>query len=162
MGADGDVSNCAWYRTIVNAPFSGAYTIFLGSVADVMNPFVDGTSVPAANVSSNSFTANLSAGSHTVAIFTAHYGRNKLVGYNGPISQMYVKGLSGTAYLFGIPVSGPTSLTNWKIMGSVAQFVGNSNLIFGLGKFADGFGAVSGMRPQRGASYGSKATPPLA
>jgi hypothetical protein len=47
-------------------------------------------------------------------------------------------------------------------MGSVAQFVGNSNLIFGLGKFADGFGAVSGMRPQRGASYGSKATPPLA
>jgi hypothetical protein len=48
------------------------------------------------------------------------------------------------------------------IYGSVAQFVGNSNLIFGLGKFADGFGAVSGMRPQRGASYGSKATPPLA
>jgi len=124
MGADGDVSNCAWYRTAVNAPSSGAYAISLGSVADAMIPFVDGAAIPAANVSSNSFTANLSAGSHTVAIFTSHYGRNKLVGYNGPISQMYVKGLSGTAYLLGAPLSDPTALINWKVMMTNSSAVG--------------------------------------
>jgi beta-galactosidase len=127
MGADGDVSNCAWYRTSVNAPSSGIYTIVLGSVADRMIPFVDGTAVPAANITTNSFmsfTVTLNAGSHTVAIFTSHDGRNKLVGYVGPISQMYVKGLSGSAYLFGSPVGDPTSLTNWKVMATNSAAVG--------------------------------------
>ena len=126
MGADGEVSNCAWYRTVVNAPASGSYTISLANVADHMIPFVDGTAVPATNVSASSFTAALSAGSHTIAIFTAHYGRNKLVGYNGPISRMYVKGLSGTAYLLGAPVSGPTSLTNWNVMMTNSAAVGQT------------------------------------
>ncbi len=116
MGADGDISNCAWYRTTVNAPSAGVYTVSLGNVADHMIPFVDGTAVPTANVSKNSFVATLSAGSHAVAIFTAHYGRDKLVGYVGPISQMYVKGLSGQAYLFGTPLSSPAPLTSWKVM----------------------------------------------
>jgi beta-galactosidase len=116
MGADGDVSCYAWYRTAVNAPTDGTYAISLGSVADAMIPFVDGTAVPAANISANSFTAGLSAGNHTVAIFTSHNGRNKLYGYVGPISQEYVKGLSGTAYLFGGLVGGPASLTSWQVM----------------------------------------------
>jgi beta-galactosidase len=116
MGADGDVSSYAWYRTIVNTPSAGTYTIFPESVADAMIPFVDGAAVPAANVTANSFTTTLSAGSHIVAIFTSHYGRNKLYPYIGPISKMYDKGLSGTAYLLGAPVSGPTSLTDWKVM----------------------------------------------
>ena len=126
MGADGDVSNCAWYRTTVNAPAAGSYTILLGSSADAMIPFVDGTAVPAANISANSFTTTLSVGSHTVAVFTSHYGRNKLVGYVGPISQMYVKGLSGTAYLLGLPVSGPTSLTSWTVMMTNSSAVGSA------------------------------------
>ena len=92
MGADGDVSSYAWYRTTVNAPAAGTYTIFPGNVADAMIPFVDGAAVPAANVTSDSFTATLSAGSHTVAIFTSHYGRNKLYPYVGPISQDVCQG----------------------------------------------------------------------
>jgi len=115
MGADGNVSNCAWYRTTLNVETAGNYTVHFGSVADHMVPFVDGLAVPAANVSANSFTATLSAGPHTVAIFTAHYGRNKLITY-GPISQLYVKGLSGPAWLFGNPVSAPTALTSWSVM----------------------------------------------
>ena len=126
MGAGGDVSNCAWYRTIINVPSSGAYSLSFGNVADHMIPFVDGAAVPPTNVSSNSFTATLSAGSHAIAIFSAHYGRNKLVGYNGPISQMYEKGLSGTAYLFGVPVGSSTLRANWKVMMTNSSAVGST------------------------------------
>jgi hypothetical protein len=91
----------------VIAPFSGTYAMLLENMADAMIPFVDGTPVPAANIAANSFTVTLGAGSHTVAIFTSHYGRNKLVGYLGPISPMSIKGLSGAAFLFGHPVSAP-------------------------------------------------------
>ena len=38
MGADGDISCYAWYRTTVNAPASGTNTISLGNVADHMMP----------------------------------------------------------------------------------------------------------------------------
>jgi len=126
MGADGDASNCAWYRTLVNVPSPGSYSISFVNVADHMIPFVDGVAVPSTNVSSNSFTATFSAGSHTVAIFTAHYGRNKLVGYNGEISQMYVKGLTGPAYFFGAPVSGPAPLAGWRVMMTDSSAVGSA------------------------------------
>jgi beta-galactosidase len=116
MGADGDVSSCAWYRTTINAPVDGTYSLLLGNVADAMIPFVDGTAVPAADVSANSFTATLSAGSHLVAVFTSHNGRDKLYPYVGPISAMHVKGLSGTARLLGVPVNGPTPLTDWQVL----------------------------------------------
>jgi beta-galactosidase len=116
MGADGDVSSYAWYRTTINVPASSTNSISFGDVADHMIPFVDGMAVPAANVSANSFKAALSAGSHTIAVFTSHSGRNKLYPYIGTISNMYAKGLSGTARLFGTPASGPTSLTNWNVM----------------------------------------------
>ena len=126
MGADGDVSNCAWYRTIVTVPSSGTYRISFVTVADHMIPFVDGVAVPSTNVSSNSFTATLRAGSHKIAIFTAHYGRNKLVGYTGEISQMFVKGLTGPAYVFGSPVSGPTPLADWRLMMTDSSAVGQT------------------------------------
>ncbi len=116
MGADGDVSSYAWYRTTINVPASSTNSISFGNAADHMIPFVDGAAVPAANVLASSFTAALSAGSHTIAVFTSHSGRNKLYPYIGAISNMYAKGLSGTARLFGTPASGPTSLTNWNVM----------------------------------------------
>ena len=52
-----------------------------------------------------------------------------------------------------------------SFMGSVAQFVGDFGMILGAVKVFDGFyghfAAVLGIRPQRGASFGSKATPLL-
>jgi beta-galactosidase len=116
MGADGDVSSYAWYRTTINVPSPGTNSIFFGNAADHMIPFVDGAAVPAADVSANSFTAAFSAGSHTIAVFTSHSGRNKLYPYIGAISNMYPEGLSGTARLFGTPVNGTSSLTNWNVM----------------------------------------------
>ncbi|HEY5232116.1 MAG TPA: beta-galactosidase [Verrucomicrobiae bacterium] len=116
MGADGDVSSYAWYRTTINVPAADTNSIFFGNVGDHMLPFVDGVAVPAANVSANSFTAALSAGSHTIAVFTSHAGRNKFYPYIGSISNLYAKGLSGAARLFGPPVNGSVSLTNWNVM----------------------------------------------
>ena len=116
MGTDGDVSSYAWYRTTINVPAAGTNSIFFGNAADHMIPFVDGAAVPAGDVSANSFTAAFSAGSHTIAVFTSHAGRNKFYPYIGAISNLYAKGLSGTARLFGMPVNGPASLTNWNVM----------------------------------------------
>ena len=47
------------------------------------------------------------------------------------------------------------------IFGSVAQSVGDFSMILGAVKLFDGFAEVTGIRPQRGASSGSKATPLL-
>jgi beta-galactosidase len=115
MGADGDVSCYAWYRTTLNISTAGTNSISFGNAADHVIPFVDGTAVPAANVAGNSFTASLSTGSHTLAVFTSHSGRNKLYPYIGSISNMYPKGLSGTARLFG-QGSVSKSLINWNVM----------------------------------------------
>ena len=116
MGADGDVSGYAWYRTTINVPIAGTNSFFFGNVADRMLPFVDGKAVPAENVSATSFTTAFSAGSHTIAVFTSHAGRNKFYPYIGAISNLYAKGLSGAARLFGTPVNGAVSLTNWNVM----------------------------------------------
>lgn len=127
MGADGDVSCYSWYRTTVNVPSSNTYTFFFGNVADHMIPFVDGTAVPTSNVLTETFTSTLNSGSHTIAIFTSHYGRNKLTVTGAHISQMYLKGLSGPAYLFGgAAVSGPTSLANWNMMPATSAAVGTT------------------------------------
>ncbi|HEX5398293.1 MAG TPA: beta galactosidase jelly roll domain-containing protein, partial [Verrucomicrobiae bacterium] len=116
MGADGDVSCYAWYRTTVNVSTTRTNTISFANAADHMIPFVDGKAVPADNVSANSFTTELSAGSHTIAVFTSHDGRNKFYPYIGSISNLYAKGLSGTARLFEASANGSGSLTHWKVM----------------------------------------------
>ena len=123
MGADGDASCYAWYRTTVNVSSAGASTISIGNYADHMIPFVDGTAV---SLSGSSFSASLSAGSHTIAVFTSHSGRNKFYPYVGAISQLYVKGLSGTARFYATPVSGPTSLTSWNVMTTNSASVGKT------------------------------------
>jgi hypothetical protein len=48
-----------------------------------------------------------------------------------------------------------------KKCGSVAHFVGDFSMIFGAVKVFDDDCGGFGIRPQRGASYGSKATPLL-
>ena len=115
MGADGDVSAYAWYRTTFNVSNPGTDFISFGNAADHIIPFVDGKAVPSENVSANSFKSALGAGSHTIAVFTSHSGRNKFYPYIGAISNMYSKGLSGPARLFG-QGSVSESLTNWNVM----------------------------------------------
>jgi beta-galactosidase len=126
MGADGDVSCYAWYRTTLNTPSTGTYTINLQSAKDRYIPYVDGVIVPAANIKNNSFTINVTAGNHTIAIFTAHYGRDKLYNFLGAFSQSNAKGITGSVIANSGIVAGPTNLTNWKVMMTNSSAVGTT------------------------------------
>ena len=126
MGADGDVSSYAWYRTTFNAATAGQYTIGFGRVADHMLPFIDGTVVPSGNISNSSFTANLSAGNHTIAVFTSHYGRQKLTVTNTSITQLVAKGILAPASARTQSIGAPIALTNWKIMATNSSAVGST------------------------------------
>ena len=133
MGADGDVSAYAWYRTNVNVSSAQPGIFTVANMADRMNAFVDGAAVPPANFYGTSFATLLGAGSHTLAVATVHLGRDKFLGYSGPITNVNPKGLSGTStFLVGAtpgssavtPVSGPTSVTGWKYRLTTSAAVG--------------------------------------
>ncbi|MDQ2687042.1 MAG: beta-galactosidase, partial [Armatimonadota bacterium] len=111
MGADGDNGAYAWYRTTMTAPAVGDYQLNIADYADWLTVFVDGKRVGSANVTrttTDDFTPrpnpsrlaiHLGAGPHTLAILTAHYGRNKLVTYYGPMDTIDAKGVTSAVTL---------------------------------------------------------------
>lgn len=103
MGADGDYSAYAWYRSVVNAPAAGTYQINLSSADDWVSCFVDGKHMTSADVrsSSRALPVTLKAGPNTIAFLTAHYGRDKLFNYYGPMdgSDAKWKGITGPVTL---------------------------------------------------------------
>ncbi len=111
MGADGDYSAYAWYRTKITAAATGIQYLVPTKVGDRMIVFVDGVRVPAAGVTTTSAALNLTAGPHTLAILTAHYGRNKLFEYSGPLNTIDPKGLEAPVSLSPAP---NLSLTSWQ------------------------------------------------
>ncbi len=112
MGADGDASAYAWYRTRVSAPKYGRYTLNVASLRDRAQVFVDGARVDASSVRRNSVALDLKAGAHALAIFAAHDGRPKLFGYLGPLDTADPKGIVGPATLSqGSPGS---DITAWR------------------------------------------------
>lgn len=98
MGADGDISAYAWYRAALTAPQAGDYSLTFTHAADALLPFLDGKPV-STEVTGSPVTLNLSAGTHTLAVFTSHAGRDKLFGYIGPLEGKDAKGLSGPVAL---------------------------------------------------------------
>ena len=127
MGADGDNGAYAWYRAALVAPAAGAYQLDIGDYADWLTAFVDGKRVGSADVSrttSDAFTPRpnsarltvpLSPGPHTLALLAAHYGRNKLVTYYGPMDTIDAKGVTGTVTL--VPETAPSQdipVFRWK------------------------------------------------
>jgi beta-galactosidase len=118
MGADGDYSAYAWYRTTINASSAGLQYLVPATVRDRMIVFVDGKRVPTSLVTTHSAELDLTVGSHTLAILTAQYGRNKLVGYSGPIDTIDAKGLGAPVILSGIP---KVQLTSWQKLPAVSQ-----------------------------------------
>ena len=127
-GADGDISPYTWYRTTVNVPAAGSYSIDFHEVVDKMIPYVDGNPVAPTQVSSNSFTIDLSAGSHSIAVYVIHFGRHSLYNYTGPTinkEQWINTGLKGPAYITQ-GASAPAALTNWKLMPATSSAVGTT------------------------------------
>jgi beta-galactosidase len=111
MGVDGNLTANAWYRTQLNIPSSGKYTMQVDG-GDRATAFVDGKKVTDWKVRDGEVTLKLEKGSHILAVFTAHDGRDKLAAYMGPITDVDKKGLSGQVLL---KQGGPfiSTTTNW-------------------------------------------------
>ena len=110
MGADGDTSAYAWYRTTAHAPKEGLYSLQFSDVGDWLAVFVNGervdipveTAHPSQRFEtsiSRHVNVPLKAGDNTVAVLTAHYGRNKLFNYLGPMDKVAAKGIAGPVTL---------------------------------------------------------------
>ncbi len=112
MSADGDDSAYAWYRTKLNVPTAGRYTVQFTRAANLVAPFVDGKSITGA--SNKGFDCDLTAGTHMLAIFTEHYGRDKLFGFTGDLSKADLKGVVGPVTLCNIADIG-MAVTDWRV-----------------------------------------------
>ncbi|HEX8021533.1 beta-galactosidase [Mucilaginibacter sp.] len=111
MGADADITADAWYRTTLNIPSNGKYTLQVKG-GGRGQAFIDGKPVAKWKLNDNELSIDLKKGKHTLAVFAAHDGRDKLAAYLGPIDEVDSKGLFGGAL---IKKGGPfiTELGNW-------------------------------------------------
>jgi beta-galactosidase len=111
MGADGDITADAWYRTTITSPVAGKYTLQVNG-GGRGEAFVDGKPAAQWKLNDGEITLDLKKGKHTLAIFAAHDGRDKLAAYLGPIDKVDSKGVFGEAL---IKKGGPfiTQLNNW-------------------------------------------------
>ncbi|MDR6943495.1 beta-galactosidase [Mucilaginibacter pocheonensis] len=111
MGADCNTTADAWYRTQLNIPSSGKYTMQVDG-GDRATAFIDGKQAVRWKVRNGEVTFDIEKGRHTLAVFTAHDGRDKLPTYQGIITDVDKKGLSGQVLL---KKGGPfiSSAANW-------------------------------------------------
>ncbi len=98
MGADGDASAYAWYRSTLTIPKAGSYTLHFTDGGDRASVFIDGKHVVSGAVKAG-VPLTLPAGTYTLAVLTTHYGRSKLFNYLGPIDAVDAKGLRGPVTL---------------------------------------------------------------
>jgi beta-galactosidase len=98
MGADGDTTADAWYKTIVHIDTGGSYTLQAGG-GDRATVFVDGRVAGSGNLHQGELSLQLPGGDHVLTIFTAEDGRDKLAGFMGDMSEVDNKGLTGPIVL---------------------------------------------------------------
>jgi beta-galactosidase len=119
MGADGDVTPDAWYKTVLNIPSAGKYTLQVNG-GGRGQAYVDGKPAVKWQLNDNEVSFNLKKGRHTFTVFAAHDGRDKLAAYLGPIDKVDSKGIFGAAL---IKKGGPfiTELGNWSFTKAVKK-----------------------------------------
>ncbi|MBD1394357.1 beta-galactosidase [Mucilaginibacter glaciei] len=111
MGADGDITADAWYRTNLHISKTGKYTL-QAKGGGRARAYIDGNPAATWQLSAGEITLNIKKGKHTLAVFTAHDGRDKLAAYVGPINNVDRKGIYGAVYL---KKGGPylSNVNNW-------------------------------------------------
>ncbi len=121
MGADGDTSAYAWYRTTLRVPAAGSYSLNFSDVGDWALAYVNGQPVGSSRPRQRSgspirvtFPVNLRAGDNSLAVLTSHYGRDKLFNHLGPIDRVDVKGLGGPVTLTQGNAVSLGAVTNWR------------------------------------------------
>jgi beta-galactosidase len=118
MGADGDGTADAWYRTNVEIDTPGEYTLLVEG-SDRAMAFSDGQRTVPFAIKNGEIPFVFTKGRHLLAVFTAHDGRDKLPAYTGPIDSADRKGLFGKALLVK---GGPSirSLDDWQVLKATA------------------------------------------
>jgi beta-galactosidase len=119
MGADGDITADVWYRSHIKVAQTGNYMLRFKDVHDRASLFLDGKRIDTGEVFNKAISVYLKSGvSHTIALFTAHDGRNKLIFKVGEIDTIDRKGLSGSVTLQKADGTGKTvGINNWRMKG---------------------------------------------
>ncbi len=99
LGAEGDLSSYAWYRSSVSVPKAGDYLFTPVAGGDHAKLYVDGNFITEGAFSARPLPVTLTAGSHSVAVFASHYGRQKMFAYLGGFADHDPKGLTGPVVL---------------------------------------------------------------
>jgi len=114
MGADGDSTADAWYRTWVSVGSDGDYTLLVEG-SDRGTAFLDGRPLGAVDIKAGTIPLHLTKGRHLLTVFTAHDGRDKLAAYIGGLDSVARKGLFGRALLVKGPPAVKT-LDGWRVL----------------------------------------------
>jgi beta-galactosidase len=120
MGADGDDSAYAWYRAVLLNARAGNYNLDFSDAGDWLTVFVNGKPAGSSRVQqrtsrpvSRTIPVTLKAGHNVIAVLTAHYGRQKLFNFLGPIGLYDAKGISGPVALTERGGT-ETTITKWR------------------------------------------------
>ena len=119
MGADGDITAYAWYRTKIKVTDGGKYILILKHAPENGALFLDGKRVDTAAIFQETTHITLKSGiTHTLALFTSHIGRNKLIFKTGRIDTLDRKGIWGEVKLQKENgKSSEKTITNWRMRG---------------------------------------------
>ena len=118
MGTDGDITAYAWYRTKITVNETGNYTLKFQKAPEGGILFLDGKRVDTAAIFKNENVLNLQAGiGHTLALFTSHIGRNKLIFKVGVIDTLDMKGITGPVTLQKDSTDDPIAVIDWRMRG---------------------------------------------
>jgi beta-galactosidase len=117
MGNDGDITADAWYRTQIKVTETGDYTLQFKTIHDRAGLFLNGSRIDTGEIFNKTQNLHLRANTrYTLALFTAHDGRNKLIFRTGEIDTLDAKGLSGPVTLQKKGGS-LTEIINWRMKG---------------------------------------------
>jgi len=119
MGADGDITAHAWYRTKMKVKETGNYTLRFTSIKDRAELFLNGKRIDTGEIFNKTQHIHLKAGTdYLLAVFTAHDGRNKLIFKVGEIDTIDAKGLTGPVTLQLADGKGPVAkIDKWLMSG---------------------------------------------
>ena len=135
MGADGDRTADAWYRTRVRVDSGGEYTLQARG-GDRVSVFVDGKFTAAGSLHEGGLRLALTAGEHVLTLFTAHDGRDKLAGFMGPMDAADPKGIDGAVRLEqGSTV--PSRLTGWRLLRAAGPLPDTVQVLAGAGALSE-------------------------
>jgi beta-galactosidase len=120
MGTDGDLAPEAWYRTTVNVADTSTQLLHIEKGGDRAALYIDGIRKQQITSRTPNFQFSVNPGKHSIAIFTAENGRDKLYNHLGALSDTDVKGLQGVAVLW---TDASTQPLTWR--AAPAQQSGN-------------------------------------